>query len=63
MLLKQVNNVRLSVETTPMDRPDNMNQLVFSREILDDDGEEVINTTNFEMYLTTEEIQKLKEFL
>ena len=63
MLLKQVNNVRLSVETTSMDRPENMNQLVFSREILDDDGEEVINTTNFEMYLTTEEMQKLKEFL
>jgi hypothetical protein len=63
MLLKQTNNVRLNIESTPLDSPDNMNHLVFSREFLDDDGVEVINISNFEMFLTTEEIQKLKDLL
>lgn len=63
MLLNQINNVRLTVEITTVQAPKSLNQVVFNRQFLDDEGVEVVHQTSFEMYLTDEEVTKLKEAL
>ena len=63
MLLKQTNNVRLTVEKTSIQEPKGLNQVVFNREVLDDEGVEVVHRTFFETFLTDEEVAKLKEAL
>jgi maleate cis-trans isomerase len=53
----------LTVERIPVQTPKSLNQVVFNRQFLDDEGVEVVHQTSFEMYLTDEEVTKLKEAL
>jgi len=63
MLIKDTNNVRLTVEKKSVQVPEGYTHLIIQREFLDDKGESVTNKTFFELFLTDEELAKLKSAL
>ena len=63
MLLKNVNDCNLIVETQSTRNPSNLTKITFRREILDSTTKKVISHSNFDMHLTDDEIQRLKQAL
>lgn len=63
MLLKNVNDCNLIVETQSTRNPSDLTKITFRREILDSKTKKVINYNNFDMHLTDDEIEKLKQAL
>jgi len=63
MLLKNVNDCNLIVETQSTRNPSNLTKITFRREILDSTTKKVISYNNFDMHLTNDEIQRLKQAL
>ncbi len=63
MLLKNTNDCNLIVETQSTRNPSDLTKITFRREILDSKTKKVISYNNFDMHLTNDEIQKLKQAL
>jgi len=63
MLLKNVNDCNLIVETQSTRNPSDLTKITFRREILDSKTKKVISYNNFDMHLTDDEIQRLKQAL
>jgi hypothetical protein len=63
MLLKNVNDCNLIVETQLTRNPSDLTKITFRREILDSTTKKVISYNNFDMHLTDDEIQRLKQAL
>ena len=63
MLLKNINDCNLIVETQYTRNPLDLTKITFRREILDSTTKKVINYSNFDMHLTNDEIEKLKQAL
>ena len=63
MLLKNTNDCNLIVETQYTRNPSDLTKITFRREILDSTTKKVINYSNFDMHLTNDEIEKLKQAL
>jgi hypothetical protein len=63
MLLKNVNDCNLIVETQSTRNPSDLTKITFRREILDSTTKKVISYNNFDMHLTNDEIQRLKQAL
>jgi hypothetical protein len=63
MLLKNVNDCNLIVETQSTRNPSNLTKITFRREILDSTTKKVISHSSFDMHLTDDEIQRLKQAL
>lgn len=63
MLLKNVNDCNLIVETQLTRNPSDLTKITFRREILDSKTKKVISYNNFDMHLTNDEIQRLKQAL
>jgi hypothetical protein len=63
MLLKNVNDCNLIVETQSTRNPSDLTKITFRRELLDTSTKKVISYSNFDMHLTNDEIQKLKQAL
>jgi len=63
MLLKNVNDCNLIVETQSTRNPSDLTKITFRREILDSTTKKVISYNNFDMHLTDDEIQRLKQAL
>ena len=63
MLLKNTNDCNLIVETQYTKNPSDLTRIRFRREILDSTTKKVINYSNFDMHLTDNEIEKLKQAL
>jgi len=63
MLLKNVNDCNLIVETQSTRNPSDLTKITFRREILDTSTKKVISYSNFDMHLTDDEIEKLKQAL
>jgi hypothetical protein len=63
MLLKNVNDCNLIVETQSTGNPSDLTKITFRREILDSKTKKVISYNNFDMHLTNDEIQRLKQAL
>lgn len=63
MLLKNTNDCNLIVETQYTKNPSDLTKITFRREILDTSTKKVINYSNFDMHLTNDEIEKLKQAL
>jgi hypothetical protein len=63
MLLKNVNDCNLIVETQSTKNPSDLTKITFRREILDSTTKKVISYNNFDMHLTDDEIQRLKQAL
>ena len=63
MLLKNVNDCNLIVETQSTRNPSDLTKITFRREILDSTTKKVISYNNFDMHLTDDEIQRLKQEL
>jgi len=63
MLLKNTNDCNLIVETQSTRNPSDLTKITFRREILDSTTKKVISYNNFDMHLTNDEIQKLKQAL
>jgi hypothetical protein len=61
MLLKNVNGCNLYIETEECLNPPELTCITFTREMKN--GDKVIQTHNFSMHLTQQEIQALKEAL
>ena len=61
MLLKEVNDCRLFVETEMVVNPEGYKRVVFTRQMLNNG--EVTQESKFDMYLTAEEVIKLKQAL
>lgn len=62
MLIKTENNCELHLHKEQCKSPNDLTQFTFSREMLDEEGI-IINQSNFKLYLTTEETEKLKQAL
>ena len=63
MLLKNTNDCNLIVETQHTRNPSDLTKITFRREILDTSTKKVISYSNFDMHLTDDEIEKLKQTL
>lgn len=63
MLLKNENDCNLIIEKEWARNPANLTRIRFRREILDSTTKKVINYSNFDMHLTNDEIEKLKQAL
>jgi hypothetical protein len=63
MLLKNVNDCNLIVETQSTRNPSDLTKITFRRELLDTSTKKVISYNNFDMHLTNDEIQRLKQAL
>ena len=63
MLLKNTNDCNLIVETQSTRNPSDLTKITFRREILDSTTKKVISYNNFDMHLTNDEIQRLKQAL
>jgi len=63
MLLKNTNDCNLIVETQHTRNLSDLTKITFRREILDSTTKKVINYSNFDMHLTDNEIEKLKQAL
>jgi hypothetical protein len=63
MLLKNTNDCNLIVETQSTRNPSDLTKITFRREILDSKTKKVISYNNFDMHLTNDEIQRLKQAL
>jgi len=63
MLLKNTNDCNLIVETQHTRNPSDLTKITFRREILDTSTKKVISYSNFDMHLTENEIEKLKQSL
>jgi hypothetical protein len=63
MLLKNTNDCNLIVETQSTRNPSDLTKITFRRELLDTSTKKVISYNNFDMHLTNDEIQKLKQAL
>ena len=63
MLLKNENDCNLIVETQYTKNPSDLTKITFRREILDTSTKKVISYSNFDMHLTDDEIEKLKQAL
>ena len=63
MLLKNTNDCNLIVETQYTRNPSDLTKITFRREILDTSTKKVISYSNFDMHLTDDEIEKLKQTL
>jgi hypothetical protein len=63
MLLKNTNDCNLIVETQYTRNPSDLTKITFRREILDSTTKKVISHSNFDMHLTDDEIQRLKQAL
>jgi hypothetical protein len=63
MLLKNTNDCNLIVETQSTRNPSDLTKITFRREILDSTTKKVISYNNFDMHLTDDEIQRLKQAL
>ena len=63
MLLKNTNDCNLIVETQSTRNPSDLTKITFRREILDSTTKKVISYNNFDMHLTDDEIQRLKQEL
>ena len=63
MLLKNVNDCNLIVETQSTRNPSDLTKITLRREILDSKTKKVISYNNFDMHLTNDEIQRLKQAL
>ena len=63
MLLKNENDCNLIVETQHTRNPSDLTKITFRREILDTSTKKVISYSNFDMHLTNDEIEKLKQAL
>lgn len=61
MLLKEINDCRLFVETEMVVNPEGYKRVVFTRQMLNDG--EITQESKFDMYLTAEEVKTLKQFL
>jgi hypothetical protein len=63
MLLKNTNDCNLIVETQSTRNPSDLTKITFRREILDSTTKKIISYNNFDMHLTDDEIQRLKQAL
>ena len=63
MLLKNTNDCNLIVETQYTKNPSDLTKITLRREILDTSTKKVISYSNFDMHLTDDEIEKLKQAL
>ena len=63
MLLKNTNDCNLIVETQYTRNPSDLTKITLRREILDTSTKKVISYSNFDMHLTDDEIEKLKQAL
>jgi len=63
MLLKNTNDCNLIVETQSTRNPSDLTKITFRRELLDSTTKKIISYNNFDMHLTNDEIQKLKQAL
>ena len=63
MLLKNVNDCNLIVETQSTRNPSDLTKITFRREILDSKTKKVISYNNFDTHLTNDEIKRLKQAL
>ena len=61
MLVSTGENYQLVVEVNRQKRPENTYQVVFRREFLKEG--KVIDTSSFDLFLSSEEIEKLKQAL
>jgi len=61
MLVATGENYQLVVEVNRQKRPENTYQVVFRREFLKEG--KVIDTSSFDLFLSSEEIEKLKQAL
>jgi hypothetical protein len=61
MLLKEINDCRLFVETEMVVNPEGYKRVVFTRQMLNDG--KVTQESKFDMYLTADEVLKLKQAL
>ena len=61
MLVAKGENYQLVVEVNRQKRPENTYQVVFRREFLKEG--KVIDTSSFDLFLSSEEIEKLKQAL
>ena len=63
MLLKNENDCNLIIEKEWARNPANLTRITFRREILDTSTKKVVSYSNFDMHLTDDEIQRLKQAL
>ena len=63
MLLKNTNDCNLIIEKEWATNPANLTRITLRREILDTSTKKVISYSNFDMHLTDDEIEKLKQAL
>ena len=61
MLVAKGENYQLVVEVNRQKRPENTYQVVFRREFLKEG--KVVDTSSFDLFLSSEEIEKLKQAL
>ncbi len=61
MLLKNTNDCNLIVETEMVVNPEGYKRIVFTRQIMNDG--KVTQESKFDMYLTADEVKKLKQVL
>ena len=61
MLLKNVNDCNLIVETEMVVNPEGYKRIVFTRQMMNNG--KVTQESKFDMYLTAEEVNKLKQAL
>jgi hypothetical protein len=61
MLLKNTNDCNLIVETEMVVNPEGYKRIVFIRQMMNDG--KVTQESKFDMYLTAEEVNKLKQAL
>lgn len=61
MLLKEINDCRLFVETEMVVNPEGYKKVTFTRQMLNDG--KITQESKFDMYLTAEEVVKLKQAL
>ena len=61
MLLKNVNDCNLIVETEMVVNPEGYKRIIFTRQMMNDG--KITRESKFDMYLTAEEVNKLKQAL
>ncbi len=61
MLLKNTNDCNLIVETEMVVNPEGYKRIVFTRQMMNDG--KVTQESKFDMYLTADEVKKLKQVL
>ena len=61
MLLKNTNDCNLIVETEMVVNPEGYKRIIFTRQMMNDG--KITRESKFDMYLTVEEVNKLKQAL